>query len=286
MIEGIALGLAASAAWGSADFCARFSGRALGSATALFGVMASGAAVLTLWLVLAGPGLPPLERWSWSAAGYGVFSLVGMLCLYDALRRGPVTTVVPLAGAFPAWSLLIAIVLEGFRPQFLSVAAMAIVMMGMVVVVRAAPDAETKEGAAKDRWCIPVALLAGLFFGGSLEAGRHASADLGNLEAVWAARLLGAVMLTPLLWRERRGQSAVAPRWWGLVTVQGVLDTSAFLVLLLVSADQAAAATVVSSTFGLITMALAWTFLGERLSRPQWSGVALVFAGIVLLSVI
>jgi len=41
---------------------------------------------------------------------------------------------------------------------------------------------------------------------------------------------------------------------------------------------------VLGSMFSAVTLLLAFVVLGERLSRRQWLGVAMIFAGIVLIN--
>ncbi len=48
--------------------------------------------------------------------------------------------------------------------------------------------------------------------------------------------------------------------------------------------DNAELAAVTASTFGVITVLLAWIILRERINGLQWLGIVLVFGGIVILS--
>jgi uncharacterized membrane protein len=41
---------------------------------------------------------------------------------------------------------------------------------------------------------------------------------------------------------------------------------------------------VLASLYGAVTVLLAWIFLRERLEISQWFGIAMIFAGIVLVS--
>ena len=72
---------------------------------------------------------------------------------------------------------------------------------------------------------------------------------------------------------------------WRPMVLMGTLDVTA---LVLVSAAGALPhpehAAVASSIFGIITILLAWRFLGETLRPVQAAGVALVFAGIATLA--
>jgi len=61
----------------------------------------------------------------------------------------------------------------------------------------------------------------------------------------------------------------------------GVLDTVALgAVLLAGTRDNPEFAAVAASTFGLLTVLLAWLFLKEKMTLTQWGGVLIVFAAI------
>ena len=76
----------------------------------------------------------------------------------------------------------------------------------------------------------------------------------------------------PLPWRG-------AP--WRLLAAMGFCDATALgLVQAAGSLPHAEFAAVTSSTFGVVTILLAWAFLKERLGALQWGSVAVVFAGI------
>lgn len=279
-MDSLLLGMVASLSWGAADFAARFSGRALGAAPALLGVMVSGTLALALWLAVAGVPLP--TTMTSYAAGNGAFGVMGLLLLYEALRRGRVAAVVPLVGAFPAWALLLMVVFQGLAPSLASWAAMAAIMAGVAVVARSSPD--EPGGVAGGRGAVPIALAAGALFGASLVFGQFAVERHGEVGALFLARLLGGLLLlVPVM--VRPGPKRIKARWWPLLAVQGVLDAGGFLALLFAGqGDGGAEATVVSSTFGLVTIALARLVLREAIVPLQWLGIVLTFGGVATLA--
>lgn len=278
----ILLGLLAALAWGTADFAARFSGRALGAIPALFAVMAAG--VVAVGLVLMGQGEPLPTRLSGWAALYGLAMVTGALCLYEGLRRGRVSVVAPLAGAFPAWSLAFLVAFGDLRPAPAAWAAMAAVMIGVWIVARfAAETAEAPEG----RGTVLLGLGSGLLFGLALAVGPLAAAEHGESQAVWLGRLIGALVLLLPAWRQRRGAAPAPRRWWVLAALQGLLDTMALLAVMKAGAGpDGAAAMVVSSTFGIVTIALARVVLREAVAPLQWAGMALTFGGVAALTAV
>ena len=70
-----------------------------------------------------------------------------------------------------------------------------------------------------------------------------------------------------------------------VLALMGVLDALALgLVIVAGGLPSAEYAAITSSLFGVITILLAWRFLGEAVARAQWIGVAVVFAGIGVLA--
>jgi drug/metabolite transporter (DMT)-like permease len=65
----------------------------------------------------------------------------------------------------------------------------------------------------------------------------------------------------------------------------GLLDTSAYVLNNYgMQLAQVSVVSVLSSLYGAVTVALAATILGEKVTRMQWTGIAAIFAGIVLIS--
>jgi drug/metabolite transporter (DMT)-like permease len=72
--------------------------------------------------------------------------------------------------------------------------------------------------------------------------------------------------------------------WWGLFAA-GILDTGAFLATNAgMQMGLVSVVSVLASLYGAVTVLLAWIFLRERLEISQWFGIAMIFAGIVLVS--
>ncbi|HKH20359.1 MAG TPA: EamA family transporter, partial [Gammaproteobacteria bacterium] len=89
-------GLTTALCWGSADFIARFTGRALGYQVALFGMLSVGALIMTAIVWLADLPLVWTSRGWWLIVLTGLGVMVATLLLYWGLVRGPVTVVAPI----------------------------------------------------------------------------------------------------------------------------------------------------------------------------------------------
>ena len=284
------LGVLAALAWGTHDFAARFPSRDIGASHAVFGVTLTGLVWLSLWLAATGapPALQPQHLWLPALAGIG-FALA-TIWLFAALTAGPIAVVAPIVGAYPVLAVAFAVVM-GARPALAEWLAMAAVVAGVAVVARqgdVAPEhAEPGSGRVRAQ-ALVYAFLAGLGFACSLTAGQHAAPLYGEVEATWLARIFGlAAVAIACLARPRRGTTRLGRygRWWILLVVMGLLDSLALVAVIMAGHQpQAEIATVASSSFGAVTVLLARVFLKEAVAPAQWAGIALIFAGVAVLS--
>lgn len=282
MNPALAGGLAALAL-GGADFAGRFSTRALGASAALFGMLLAGTAILTAWIVLAAPPLV------WAAEGLplvalnGVATTVMTLLLYKALARGPVSVAAPIVASHPVL-VVVFWVLAGARPGALQWAAMAVTVVGAVIV---AANAE-KDAAPAERKSLnaTIALACGsaLAYAALVIGGQAATPHYGPLQTLWLGRLFSlaaaAIMLLAV-----RGAGIGQRRWWPFLAGQGLLDAGGYLALFAGSGGAGSEiAAVAASGFGAVTVVLARVVLKEPMGWVQWLGVALVFGGVAVLS--
>ena len=271
--------------WGSADFIARFTGRALGHVTALFGMLTASAVVLTALVWYWGLQFnASAAGWSLSMV-YGVFLLFATLLLYNGLARGPVTVVAPIVGSFPAFNIIIALLL-GTRPSAAQWTAALLVMTGVVVVAKSATHYEdealyTKAHLSKS---ITLALGSSLLFGVTVAAGQEAGARLGETQTVFVGRWVAVICCVGLFaWQQNA--PTVPWRWWPVLVFQGLLDGGAYLALLAGSQGAGSALTaVVASTFSAVTVVLARLILRESMSWLQWAGIVAILFGVAMLS--
>lgn len=271
--------------WGSADFIARFSGRAIGPRIALFGMLLSSAIIFSILILVM--NVPFV--WALDGLGHllvtGIGAMVATLFLYWGLARGPVTVVAPIAASYPviniAYALFHGAVL--LLPQWL---AMVAVMVGVIIVARCVghfEDGDTYK-AHDLRKTVLIALAAAISFSITVISLQEAGRIYGEIQTVFLSRWIAlAAILVVLAWQREK---PVVPRaWWPLIGLQGLLDGLAFLGLTL--GGQGAGgeiAAVVASTFSAVTIILARLFLKEAMSLPQWLGIGLIIVGVVVLT--
>jgi drug/metabolite transporter (DMT)-like permease len=270
---------------GCADFMARFSGRAVGPVPAYAAVLSVGAVIFTFWVVVTGtPLVWPADK-IWLLVLNGIATTVMSVLLYAGLARGPVSIVAPIVAAHPALVVLIAVVL-GARPSAIQWAAMAVTVLGAVVIARQVERFERSDHAdhAALRTTVLIACAACLAYAVLVSSGQAAVLHFGDIQTIWMSRLISLVAIA-VLFAARRERPHVPRSWWPFLLIQGVLDAGGYLALFLGSHGTGAEiAAVTASTFGAVTTILARVVLKESIGPMQWFGIFMIFAGVAVLS--
>jgi drug/metabolite transporter (DMT)-like permease len=296
---GIALGLTGALCWGIADFAARFASRRVGAYRALLFMQLFGFIALTVYLESRGgiargvaPGWHP---WALAVAA-GLMNVTGSLALYHSFEVGVMSIVAPISSAYPALTVALSL-LSGERIHPIRAVGLAVTLIGVVLAATSfakATDATPLDRPAVDKttarahfskgvgWAIVAGVLFGFLF---WFLGYFVVPVVGGTVSVWVIRLTS--FSTLLLCAVPARQSLHIPRggvWW-LFAAVGVMDTAAFMANNAgLHTGQVAVVSVLASLYGAVTVLLSWVFLRERLEPSQWSGIALIFAGIVLVS--
>ena len=136
----IALALAASAAWGIADFLGGLTARSHTVLRVLAMSQPAGLLLLGLIMLCRGHGVALSDSVAWSAAA-GFASLGSLACLYLAMARGSMILVAPLA-ATGVIIPVIAGLAEGNSITWASGSGMALAAMGTIVATWSPADGE------------------------------------------------------------------------------------------------------------------------------------------------
>jgi drug/metabolite transporter (DMT)-like permease len=292
---GILLGLTTALCWGSADLLARFATRKIGTLRTMLYMQLTGLVLLTAalhWLggwghLADGSARKP---WAWGI-GAGVLNTLGTLALYRSFEIGKMSIVAPISASYPALTILLsAITGERLTPaRFVGV---GLILVGVVVVARGekmpgdANPVDEKTRPGKRNLGVGWALLSGVGFGVMFWLlGIRVVPLLGSAPSVWVIRLTSVLMTAAVILILRRPMALPetgANRW---ILGIGILDTSAYVFNNYgMLREQVSVVSVLASLYGAVTVALAATILGEKVSRMQWFGIAAIFAGIVLIS--
>lgn len=290
----IFLGLTAAICWGVADFCARFGARRIGAFRTLFFMQLFGLAIMTVFMVSRGGISPASGGWQpWEVAAFaGVLSTVGSLALYYAFRIGVMSIVAPISSSYPAITVTLAF-LSGERLPAHRIAGLGVIIVGVILAatsfaaLRAGGDAPGEQGSGAHLsrgvgWSIFAAIAFGVMF---WFIGFYVVPLTGSAFSVWMIRLTAIGTLALVAAPSR--QSLMPPRgsvWW-IVAAIAVTDTTAYFANNTgLGTGHVSVVSVLASLYGAVTVLLSWIFLRERLERSQWLGIALIFAGIVMVS--
>ena len=289
---GILLGLASALCWGSADLLARFATRSIGTFRTMLYMQITGLLLMTgalYWLgawghLADGSGWRP---WMWGVAA-GALNTSSTLALYRSFEIGKMSIVAPISAGYPALTAVLA-ASTGERLTAERIAGIFLIIVGVLVVARgeqAPDDAEAVARSEKKHLGVGWALMSGLGFGVMFWLlGIRVVPLLGSGPSVWLIRLTSVVITAGVMLVVRRPMALPgegAGRW---IVGVGLLDTSAYVLNNFgMLREQVSVVSVLASLYGAVTVGLAATVLGEKISRRQWTGIVGIFVGIVLIS--
>jgi drug/metabolite transporter (DMT)-like permease len=277
----IMLALAASAAWGGADFLGGRASRGMGALGVATVSKLFGAGGLAVACLIAGD-VPSQTEAGW-AIGAGLFGAVGLVELYRSLALGPMSLVAPLTacgGAVP----VVAAFAAGDIPEPLTSVGLVVAFAGAVIVSRPAEPGAGTPGM--ERAAVVHSLVAALALGLGLTFLQQAAKAPGDatLGLSLAAALTTAAVLV-VTSASRRALEAPPRSLLAAVVGCGILDVSANVLFAQASAEgEAAAVAVLASLYPLATVLLARVWLGERLSAMQGAGVLTAMAGVAAIA--
>lgn len=243
---------------------------------------AIGLLFVLVWLAVqpAGHGLSNPRLWGWSIiAGLGV---AGNFAFYFlSISQGSVAVAATLMYCAPVFVYLVSFALRLERPSLLKLAAIAVVMLGIVLLTRVydmGADGVTAIG-------VGAGLLAGVCYALFIFGFKYA-APHGSPQAILSIAF--AVLVMMLVWPANAGQivAAVNSADWPLFAGLGVLGAGLSFVLYVVGLREVAPAVasivamvepVTASLFGVVV-------LHESLAGSQLIGMALILLAVTALS--
>jgi drug/metabolite transporter (DMT)-like permease len=278
-VSGIPAALSASLLWGTADFLAGRASRR--HPVVLVALVGQAAGLLVLACILAIRGLDTAALVPGALSG--AVGVVAVTAFYAALGLGTMSIVAPI-GATSAIVPVIAGIVDGERPGALQWTGVAVALTGVVLAAR-----EPSGGTSRDaRAAVRLALLAALTIGFALVF-LDKAAEHDALSGVAAARAVSVpALVAALLWTRRRATAPAplprAPRLLAGLAAIGLLDTAANAAFAIATTGGLLSlVAVLGGLFPVVTVALAYFVLGERLAPLQRAGVALALVGVPLI---
>lgn len=296
MPEGLMVGLFTSLAWGVVEIGAALAGHRVGILRALAATQVIGVAVV-LGIVALDPGRLGPDPAEGILVGLPIGVLAGgaYLAYFTALKLGPLAVVSPIIVAYGGLTVILAVTLRGetLAPAQAAGAALAtvgVILAGLVFDRRSLRNTRlVGPGVAVAFVTIGLFALVTIFMSGPVRV-------YGWLPVVVGSRAANATFVLVLLAFASRGAGVLRPlmlpadRWsrraMALVLMTGVLDVMG-LVTFAIGLEIAPVWLIgLASSFGpVLAVGYAVWRMGERLRPTQWSGLALLGVGVLVLAV-
>jgi len=283
---GVLLGVAAAVCWGLGDYFITKLTRRVGTTAALLSVQILS---LAAWLVflIATPARSAAtpELW-WLLAATAACHVLGLVFVYRAFEVGTLSIVSPISAGFAVVTAILALG-TGERPPAIALIGACLLVGGVILTTRpsSAPDAPRPTMAG-----VPEAILSALAFGTMFWLFYfYVQPKLGYAWPLVSLKALAVGSTLLVFLRRRPAESAPERSGRGqlaiLALAAAIADTVAWLAYIGgTSAAYATIVTALASLFSVVTVLLAWIFLRERLAAHQWTGVAIILGGILLVS--
>ncbi len=273
-------GFGSALCWTVAGLCTARLSRALRPLPALAWTQIVGLAlVLPFAIALAGRPHLTAPALGWAAA-YAVAVIAALALTYRAFEVGKVGVVSPVISADGGLAALAAVILgETLAP----VAGVGLAVIVLGVVLSGMRDDASGPGGGSSRRAIFLALGAAVGFTVTYVVASRARSDgLQTAWVIWGARVLGVAFVTVPVFLHSR---PALPREHRLaVLVSAAADSLGFALFLWAAAESLAIAAVLSTQYATLTAIAGVVLFRERLTRLQWTGTALVLAGVTLVA--
>jgi len=298
---GLVTGLGAALAWGTLDVLSAIAGRRIGSLRVTTGIQVIGAAFVIGLALAWGTTFPTDPRVLVGGALVGLTGAGAYLAYFTGLRMGPVAVVSGVVAAYGGLTVILAVIVRGESLTTAQAVGAALATLG-VVLTGLQFDGDWRS----TRLAGPGVAFAivGLVLFASMSIVTDIVIDLADwLQVLLVSRSSNAIVTLVLLVialtvaRERArpvladesgveaGPATRDPRVLGLVAVAGMLDVVGLAVFTYGLEHAQTWLVGLASSFGpVVTIAAAVAFMGERLRRIQWVGVASIIAGMVAIA--
>ena len=296
MPSGLGFGLLASLAWGVTDLSGALAARRVGSVGVLAGAQLTSLAVL---LVIAAANRTLLDPGTLPGVAMGLFlgmfAAVAYLAFYAALRIGPISVVSPVVAAYGGLTVVLAVLFRGESLVPLQ-AVGALVATAGIVLTGLELGGSLRETRIAGRG-VAIALVTMVLFAVLTILLAGPIKDHGWLPVMLGSRLTNAgvgVLLLLVALARRRGPlgSLLGPpggatrRAILLVVLAGTCDLIGFVAYTIGLQVAPTWLVGLASSFGpALVVLIAVAFLGERLRRSQWLGLAMLAGGLLVLAV-
>ncbi len=282
--EGIVFALVAMVSWGTADFLAKRVVEKMGSFSALMSNIVIGTIPLLIYSIFF-VKLPTVTfnaiLFSILSAFFGAF---GYLMFYRAMERGKISIVSPISSSWSTVTFILALIFLSESLSILRVASALLVFAGIFlasIVWKEFLESAKRKTVSGAREAIFAMLGWGVAF-------LFVKFSVNGLGPVWAAtimRMFGILFLY-LYSAKTKTKISFDKKLILFIVAIGLLDSTAFLTYNIgITTELVSVVSVITSSFPIVTLSLAYIFLKERLVVNQYLGILLIIAGVIGLAV-
>ena len=278
----VAFGLLTALCWGTVDVLAATAARRGSSFPVVLGFQLTS----SLFLVALATATGALGDASAGDLPFfvalGLLGATGYIAFYRALSIGPISVVSPIASGYAAVTVILAVLLAGERLSGAEASAVAVVFAG--VALAAADVRRIREAGHVRARAIALTLLALVVFGAYVLGIAERVDELGWLLPVLYARIAATGFVVAAAAGLRELRLPRAPVALLAVTAAGVLDALGYVAFNLGAREADTSAVVTASApYAVVPIAVGVLLFRERPTVSQWTGIATVVAGVVLL---
>jgi len=212
---------------------------------------------------------------------------VQSLCLYSAVARIPVGLALLAFNTYPLWTALAARLLYGHRPERATLVAMPLILFGLALaldVSGAASGLGLQAHWARMGTGVGFALAAGATFGLVLVLTQHEVAALdGRLRTAITMAIVGVLALLGSFTQGGLHWPNAPAGWWGLALLTLLYGTAFTIMFTLLPKLGVVGSSPILNVEPVAALAMAWLWLGQKISAVQVAGALLVVGTVMAL---
>lgn len=215
----------------------------------------------------------------------GLATGASWVCYFRALQLGDINKVVPIDKSSIVLTVILAFILLGEPISWLKGAALVMIGVGTLMMIekKKSAGARAKDG----RWLI-YALLSALFASLTSILGKIGITGIDSNLGTAIRTVVVLIMAWMIVFAQgKQGEiRGIDRRSWLFLALSGVATGLSWLCYYRALQQGPASAVVpIDKLSILVTVAFAWVFMGEKLSKKSAAGLVLIVAGTLLMTV-
>lgn len=278
----VLLALCSSLSYGVSDYLGGLKSRVLPLVTVLMVSHAAALMALLASLLIGVEDLPEAKYFYYGILA-GLAETVGIAALYKGLAAGKMSIVAAVAALSPVVPVVVSVA-TGEVPGAVQWFGIVVAVAGVAMLALGSSDED--EPAADSRVAVSIVfgLVTALGLGSFLLAMDESAA--GSVQwALITARVVSAAIFAAVLVLVRPPGQPSANDWGAMILIGLLIVAADTLYAIATTKGVLSVVAVLSSLYPVVTILLARFHLGERLSRGQITGIAVVLVGAATLSI-